>query len=186
MLSAIRLALCALLWLTTAASAEPVTISGVTFPDRVGEFARGPSQDYEKSMPGAGHSFAYFNRPWIATVYVYDQQRAGIPNDPASNVIRAEFAAAKNEIMALAQRGAWRKADFVRDFSLPARGKARFACANYTLLNNENVVIDSTLCITGSKGRYVKFRVSGPRDGADLAVPARFVESWSAMLAPGA
>lgn len=186
MLSVVRLALCALFWLTAAASAEPVTITGVTFPDRVGEFARGPGRDYEKIAPGAGHSFAYYNRPWAATVYVYDQRRTGIPDDPASAMIQAEFAAAKREIGAAVQAGAWRKADFVRDFSLPARGKARFACASYELVNNKSVTIDSTLCITGSKGKYVKFRVSGPRDGANLSVPTRFVETWGALLAPGA
>lgn len=185
MLQEIRAAVLALLALTAAASAEPVTIAGIVFPDRLGEFTRGAGRDYEKTNPGLGHSFAYRREPWTATVYVYDQRRASIPDDLASDVIKAEFAQAKGDILGGVRAGVWRKADLIRDFTLPERGKPRFACASFALVDALNVERDSVLCLTSAKGKFVKFRLTGARDGSGSAA-LKFIEAWSRVLWPGA
>lgn len=184
MLLTIRNAILALLALTAAASAEPVTVAGVVFPDRVGEFVRGPGRDYEKTHPGLGYSFLYRGEPWTATAYVYDQQRTAIPDDLGSDVVKGEFAQAKRDVLAGVRAGAWRKADFVRDFSLPERGKPRFLCASYTLVDPTNAERDSVLCVAAAKGKFVKFRVTGTR-GASMAPVSAFVDGWTRNLWPG-
>ena len=185
MLQKIRTAVLALLALTAAASAEPVTIAGIVFPDRVGEFTRGAGRDYEKTSPGLGYSFPYRQEPWTATVYVYDRRRTSIPDDVASDVIKAEFAQGKGEILGGVRAGVWRKAELIRDFTLPGRGKARFACASFALVDALDVERDSVLCVTSAKGKFVKFRLTGSRGGSDSAA-LTFIEAWSRVLWPGA
>lgn len=182
---AIRIAALALLALTTAALAEPVTVSGIVFPDRIGEFARGPGRDYEKTDPGLGYSFVYRREPWTATVFVYDQRRTAIPDGPSSDVVKSEFEQAKRDVVDSVRAGAWRKADIIRDFTLPERGKPRFACATLSLVDQLNVVRDSTLCLTAAKGKFVKFRVTGSR-GDDTAGVMQFIQGWIGVLWPGA
>lgn len=182
---AIRIAALALVALTAVASAEPVTVAGIVFPDRVGEFTRGSGRDYEKTNPGLGYSFAYRQEPWAATVYVYDQRRAAIPDDLASDVVKAEFANAKGDILGGMRAGIWRKVELVREFTLPERGKPRFTCASFALVDTLDVERDSVLCVTSSKGKFVKFRLTGSRDGSPSAA-LKFVEAWSRVLWPGA
>jgi hypothetical protein len=172
--------------LPVTAPAEPLTVSGLTFPDSIADFARGPGRNYEKDNPGLGYSFGYRRAPWTATVYVYDQRRASIPDDLQSDIIRAVFAEATRDILDGARRGVWRKADLVRELNLPAAGRPRFACARFTIVNKESVELDSTLCVTVARNKFVKFRVTGPRQGADPAEPLRFIEAWSRLLWPQA
>lgn len=182
----IRLAALASFLLSCAASAEPLTVSGLTFPDSIAEFARGPSRNYEKDNPGLGYSVGYRRGSWTATVYVYDQRRASIPDDLQSDIIKAEFAAAKRDILDGARRGVWRKAELLRDFNLPTAGRPRFTCASFTIVNKEGVELDSTLCVAAARNKFVKFRVTGPRQGTDRAEPLRFIEAWSRLLWPQA
>ena len=174
---AIRIAALALLALTAAASAEPVTVAGIVYPDRVGEFSRGSGRDYEKTNPGLGYSFAYHHAAWTATVYVYDDRRPAIADGPDSATVKAEFAEAKRGIL-----GMLKNAEFVRDFTLPARGTPRFICANFKLPDAPGDWRDSTLCVTAAKGKFVKFRVTGPNPTETV----KFIEAWDTLLRPGA
>lgn len=184
MLIVIRLVALALFLLPAAVIAEPITVAGLSFPDSVGGFMRGPVQDYEKTHPGFGQSVAYGQGPWRADVYVYDLRRSSIPDDPASDAIRQEFEQAKGDVFKARQRGAWQRAELDRTFTLPERGPPRFTCASFTLVSKANVAVDSTLCVTASKNKFVKFRVTGPVRGA--AEPVQFIEAWAPLLAPGA
>jgi hypothetical protein len=178
----IRLVALVVFLLPVAARAEQLTMLGVGFPDQVGDFTRGAGRDYEKTHPGFGYSFAYRREPWTATVYVYDHRLPSIPDDLNSEVIRREFAMATREILEGARHGVWRKAELVRNFTLPEGGAPRFTCANFTILTLAGLETDSTLCITSAKGKFVKFRVTG--QGADPVEALRFIEAWTPLLAP--
>jgi hypothetical protein len=178
----LRLAVFYLLLLPAAAVAETVTVKGIGFPDQVGDFTRGNGRDYEKTHPGLGYSFAYRREPWTATVYVYDQRRA-IPDDLGSEIVKREFAAAARDVLEGPKLGISRKAELVGNFTLPERDAPRFTCANFTVVTRESVDVTSLLCITSSKGKFVKFRVTGA--GADPGDALRFIEAWTPMLAPG-
>jgi hypothetical protein len=184
MLIVIRLVAFALFLLPVAAIAQQLTVSGLTFPDSVSGFARGPVQDYEKTHPGLGQSVAYERGPWRADVYVYDLRRSSIPDDPHSEAIRQQLLQAKLDVYRAQQRGAWQKAELYRSFTLPEHGVQRFSCASFTLVSPVNVEVDSTLCVTGSKNKFVKFRVTGPHRGA--AEPMQFIEAFGPLLWPGA
>ena len=184
MLIAVRLAALALFLLPVVAITEQLTVSGLAFPDSVGGFIRGQVQDYEKSHPGFGQSIAYARGPWRADVYVYDLRRSSIPDDPASDAIRQEFEQAKADVFQARQRGAWQSAELDRTFTLPERGPPRFSCASFTLVSKANVEVDSTLCVTAARNKFVKFRVTGPVRGA--AEPVQFIEAWAPLLSPGA
>ena len=77
----------------------------------------------------------------------------------------------------------WQKAELDRTFTLPEQGTPRFACASFTLVSKTNVTVGSTLCLTASKGKFVKFRVTGV--GTDPGEPLRFIEAWAPLLTPG-
>ena len=79
----IRAAFVLLFWIVPA-TAEQLTLSGLSFPDDVAGFTRAEVQDYETAHPGLGQSVAYAQGPWRAHVYIYDLARAAIPDEAAA------------------------------------------------------------------------------------------------------
>jgi hypothetical protein len=179
----IRIVALVLLLLTAPSRAEPITVSGIRFPDGVGSFARGSVQDFEKSHPGLGQSIAYAAGPLRANIYVYDLRRSSIPDSPASEIIKTQFEQAKGDVFRARQQGAWQKVQLKRSFNLPESGTPRFICALFTLVNKQDVTLDSTLCVAGARNKFVKFRVTGPPGDPE---PPRFIEAFAALLWPGA
>jgi hypothetical protein len=180
----IRIAALLALLVATPAAAEPLTLSGFAFPDRVGDFARAAVQDYEKKQPGLGQGVAYTNGPWLANVYVYDMRRTSIPDDPASDVLKSQFAQAQDDVHASARQGRWLKVELKRTFMYPEGGPPRFNCADYKLRTRENTEVDSVLCVGAAKNKFMKFRVTGPQGGDGEAL--RFIETLESQLRPGA
>lgn len=179
----IRLIALVLALLTVPARAEPVTVSGIRFPDDVGSLSRGSVQDYEKTNPGLGQSIAYAAGLLRANVYVYDLQRRSIPDNPASEIVKAQFEQAKADIYRARRQGAWQTVELKRSFNLPESGTPRFICALFTLVNKQDVTLDSTLCVAGAHNKFVKLRVTGPPGDPDAP---RFIEAFAALLRPGA
>jgi hypothetical protein len=180
----IRAAAFALLLLVVPAAAEPLTVSGFAFPDRVGDFTRAATHDYEKTQPGLGQGVAYTSGPWLANIYVYDMRRTSIPDDPASDVLKSQFAQAQDDIFTSLRYGRWVKATLRRTFAFPESGTPRFNCADFTLLTRENTEVYSLLCVGAAKNKFVKFRVTGPQGGGGEAL--RFIETLDPQLRPGA
>jgi len=181
----IRIAALVLLLVSGPAAAEPLTVSGFAFPDRVGDFARAAMQDYEKKQPGLGQGVAYTRGPWLANVYVYDMRRASIPDDPASDVLKSQFAQAQDDIFTSRRQGRWLAVELKRTFMYPESGTPRLNCADFKLRTRENADVDSTLCVGGAKNKFLKFRVTGPA-GADGGETLRFIETLETQLRPGA
>jgi hypothetical protein len=163
--------------------AEPISVSGIPFPDGVGSFSRGSVQDYEKTHPGLGQSIAYAAGPLRANIYVYDLRRSSIPDSPESEIITTQFEQAKGDIYRARQQGAWQKVELKRSFNLPESGPPRFICALFTLVNKQDITLDSTLCVAGARNKFVKFRVTGPPGDPE---PPSFIEAFAALLWPGA
>jgi hypothetical protein len=69
---------------------------------------------------------------------------------------------------------------------MPARGTPRFLCASFTFGDAPEPQYDSTLCVTAAKGKFVKFRVTGPRVAGSANEAIRFIEAWGRLLRPGA
>lgn len=179
----IRLAALVLMVLTIPVMGETITVSGLPFPGGVGSFVRGVVQDFEKTRPGLGQSISYAGEPSRANIYVYDLRRSTVPDGSASEAVTAQFEQAKSDIYRARQQGAWQKVELKRSFSLPVGGMPRFTCALFGLVNRQNITLDSTLCVTGSKNKFVKFRVTGPPGHTE---PLRFIEAFGPLLWPGA
>jgi hypothetical protein len=157
---------------------DPITIQGLTFPDRIGGAERGETHDFEKTNPGLGHSVQYRMPGWSITVYVYDKGRTSIPDDPQSDVIKGEFAEARREVFDVRSQVEWK-----RDFSIQGESrKARFACGAFSFTNKASDQLSGFLCLTGWKNKFVKFRLTTPR-GSE-AEAARFVRAWTGVLWP--
>jgi hypothetical protein len=181
----IRLTVLALLAFVVSAAAEPLTLSGFAFPDRVGAFVRAAVQDYEKKQPGLGQGIAYTSGPWLANVYVYDMRRTSIPDDPASDVLKSQFAQAQDDIFTSRRQGRWLTVELKRTFMYPESGTPRLNCADFKLRTRENADVDSLLCVGAARNKFMKFRVTGPA-GASDGEALRFIETLEQALRPGA
>jgi hypothetical protein len=178
-----RRILCAALIAAAApASAEPLQWQGLSFPDRVAGFERGESTNLEPRHPGFGQATQYRSPGWSATVYIYDSGRKDIPNDPSAPPISEQMRQARDEVQKLAARGYYESATLQDEYRIPAKGPARFQCGDMTI-SNKGQTVASLVCVTSWRGRFIKFRVSGPpRDGT--AEGRRFVEAWTRILWP--
>jgi hypothetical protein len=181
----IRAAALALLFFVVPAAAEPLTVSGFTFPDRVGDFTRAATIDYEKTQPGLGHGVAYTSGRWLANIYVYDMRRKSIPDDPATDVLKSQFAQAQDDISSSQRQGRWLKVEFKRTFMYPENGTPRFNCADLKLRTRENTDVDSLLCVGAARNKFLKFRLTGPQDTGD-GKALRFIETLEPLLRAGA
>ncbi len=166
------------------AGAEPVTMLGLAFPDAVDGFVRGDTRDYESTHPGAGYSAAYRRNAWTATVFIYDLRMKSIPDDPLAPLVREQVQQASAEVHRAVAAGAWEKASNRGTYNLPNAGRARFQCADFALVRAGGQELDSLLCITKWRGKFIKFRISGAKQSDGTAGARRFVEAWSEVLWP--
>jgi hypothetical protein len=166
------------------ATAQPVTMHGLAFPDSIDGYARGETRDFESQHPGVGYSAAYRRNPWNATVFIYDLRLPSIPDDPLGPLIGEQVLQASAEINRAVTAGAYEKASSKGTYNLPNAGRARFQCADFTLVRGGGQEWDSLLCITTWRGKFIKFRVSGPKQPDGTAGARRFVEAWSKVLWP--
>jgi len=72
---------------------EPVTVYDFTFPDEIAGAQRISFRDYESNQPGLGYSAGYKQGNLIGTVYIYDDGKQSIPDDPQSPLVKAQLEA---------------------------------------------------------------------------------------------
>jgi hypothetical protein len=162
------------------------TVYGLRLPAQIGGAERASVKDYETTRPGLGYGVTYRLPGWTTDLYVYDLKLSTIPDDPTSTVVMEALTQAKNEVFGLAQRGDYKNVVLKSDYTiLDSSGRTRFVCAmfayHHVKLKGE---VDSYLCMTGWKGKLVKFRMTTPRNDASAAVSRRFIEAWSGVLWP--
>jgi hypothetical protein len=166
------------------AAADPVTMHGLGFPEMVAGYARNETKDYETTHPGLGYSAAYRRNAWTASVFIYDLGLKSIPDDPLAPPIREQVQQASAEVHRAVTAGAYQKASNKGAYNLPDAGRARFQCADFEIVRRDGEERDSLLCITAWRGKFIKFRVTGPRQSDGTAHARRFVEAWGKVLWP--
>jgi hypothetical protein len=72
---------------------KPVTVFDFTFPEEIAGAQRFNVADHESSQPGLGHSAGYRQGNLTGTVYIYDDGKQSIPDDPQSPLVKAQLAA---------------------------------------------------------------------------------------------
>ena len=88
-----------------APAEETVAFHGLTFPASIAGAERFSVREYEKDNPGLGYSVGYRQPGAVSTVYIYDLKARSIPDDPSAPAIKAEFEAAKADMIAAQQQG---------------------------------------------------------------------------------
>ena len=162
------------------------SIYGLRLPARIGGAERISIRDYETANPGLGYSAHYRLPGWTTDIYVYDIKLTSISDDPTSAVMTDAIAQAKNEVFRLGQRGDYKDVMLKSDYTiLDSAGRMRFVCAMFTYVHiGLKGNVDSYLCMTGWKGKFVKFRMTTPQNDTSGAVSRRFIEAWSGLLWP--
>lgn len=166
-----------------ALSSEAPVFFGLRFPDAVAGFPRGNVVDFEKDRPGLGYDVKYSDNGWIIDVFIYDAGLTDIPSSLASERVRRHFAQARDDIFRRQQAGGG-KVQEQGTFQITTPDKTvRFICGAYLIVDNGRQ-IDSFLCLTVWKGRFVKYRLSTLHRDGSTAVAKRFVTGWIDVLWP--
>lgn len=149
------------------------------FPVEVAGFARGPRTDYEARAPGLGTSVAYTNGRWKADIYVYDGGVANIPDGPSSPPVTGQLAQAAGDVKTAVAQGIYRSSEDRGAVRLQGSAGARLACRAFTIDHPALGATESLLCLTGLRGKFVKFRLSGPAARQPPRAEAeRFMTGW--------
>jgi len=157
---------------------------GLRFPVMVAGFPRSDIVNFETDKPGLGYAVKYSGNGWAIDVYIYDAGHKDIPDSPSSDVVRGHLAQARGDIFARQQAGGV-KVEETGTFQISGPNRAlRFICGSY-LISEPARKIDSYLCLTTWKGKFVKYRLSTLHGAVSTAATAkRFVSGWIAVLWP--
>jgi hypothetical protein len=98
--------LIAFLSVVTGAAAQtsakgPVTVFDFTFPKEVAGAQRFSFRDYRSIRPGLGYSAGYHQGNLTGTVYIYDDGKQSIPDDPQSPLVKAQLEQSRRELVGL-------------------------------------------------------------------------------------
>ena len=175
---------------TTAAALaqeKSQTVYGLSIPDRVGSLVYVRTIDFESKSRGLGYALRFGGKPgWMVDVYLYDLGLKTIPSDPESDVVREQLAQARGDVFELGKRGTYAKLADKGDFTVPESGKPRFICLSFSYLRGDRVDIDveSFLCLTSWRDKFVKLRMTGPKGAIARADANAFATAWIDLLRP--
>jgi hypothetical protein len=175
--------LIAFLSVVTGAAAQtsakgPVTVFNFTFPEEVAGAQRISFRDYESNQPGLGYSAGYRQGNLTGTVYIYDDRKQSIPDDPQSPLVKAQLEQSRRDVVGL-RRGIGVKVK--EDFTIEdARGRTRLICAAFAITGDDGRPRDSFACLGVAKNKFLKFRISG----VSQAEARRFLNAWINLLWP--
>jgi len=180
------LAAAALIVAATVAAPAAVSFFGLNFPDRVAAAKLGPINEYEKTKPGLGYGVEYLQPNWKINIFIYDLGKTAIPDDLASEVLTSQLKQAQGDILELQKQGIYAKVDLKRNRTLKdGGGRPRFLCSDFAYVHAKAGNVDSFLCLTGWKNKFVKFRLTAAQHGGSQAEADRFMQAWAKLLWPG-
>lgn len=163
------------------APTAPVTAFGLTFPLEVAGARIAASHDYESQHPGLGHTVRYHRQNWTIDIDVYDMRRRVIAEGPHSAPVREQLEHAAAEIVRTFNRAERASGYVIND----ERGRARLQCANFVYRRSDRPGdFTSLVCVTGWKGKFVRFRMSAPKQGSTEADAKAVLEAWIELLWP--
>jgi hypothetical protein len=183
----LAIAAVALMATTALAQEKSKTVFGLSIPDRVGSLSYEKSVDFESKTPGLGYALR-FSSPtgWLVDVYLYDLGLKSIPADPESSVVKDQLAQARGDVSELAKRGTYANLTDAGDFAVPASGKPRFICLSFSYQRGDrvDVAVDSFLCLTSWRDKFVKLRMTGSKGTIARSDVTAFATAWIELLRP--
>lgn len=158
----------------------PVTVFDFTFPEEIAGAQRFSIRDYESSQPGLGYSAGYSQGNLTGTVYIYDDGKQSIPDDPQSPLVKAQLEQSRSDVLGL-WHGVGVKVDVKEDFTIEdAHGRTRLICTAFAITGDDGRPRETFSCLGVAKNKFLKFRISG----ASQAEARRFLNAWINLLWP--
>jgi hypothetical protein len=170
---------------TVTITQAAVTYFGLTFPERLGDAQIGATHDFETTNAGLGYGVRYRKPGWAIDVYIYDLGRSSIPDDPDSDVLKAQVAQARGDIFDQQKKGAYSDVKVTASYVIKdARARARFRCEDFSYVRENMGNVDSYLCLAGWHDKFVKFRLTTLHASRSASEARRFMEGWLKILWP--
>lgn len=163
---------------------ETVAFHGLTFPASIAGAERFSVREYEKDNPGLGYSVGYRQPGAVSTVYIYDLKASNIPDDPSAPAIKAEFEAARADMIAAQRQGLYTKVEPKERFWIAdAHGRSRVLCTAAAVVRRDRPnELATYLCVGGWNNKFIKFRTTGEQ--LPQAAMDRFLQAWLDLLWP--
>ena len=166
-----------------AAAALPAELAG---------WRRGAVTDFAQSPGGAdlGASVEYrpiIGGPGVATVYLYDRGRTGLPEGVASAEVAGEIRAAVGEVEAVGPLRRFQVAGRGAETDIPGHGgRPGLRCEPLLLAFEGGNRADSYVCVGVVGGHFLKLRMTLPASAEALSgkVVMAFGEALLAMVQP--
>src|ERR1017187_5080616 len=172
-------------WVVPVVAQPPLTIFDLAIPDQVAGLPHGQPHDYEKTNPGLGYSIKFMQPGWAIDVYIYTLNLKSISDDPMSEVVKQQLAQAKSDVLKMEKRGEYANVVVKDDYIVnDAVGRTRFVCSALTFdqKKQSGFSVDSYICLTSSKNKFFKIRMTTRQNAASSADVRRFVEGWTTVL----
>jgi hypothetical protein len=157
-------------------------------PAELAGFQRGGITDYATMSgdPGLGASVEYrAPEGAIATVYLYDRGRRDLTGAARTAAIEDEIQVARREVQAVSAARRYRvQADRPAADVADGPGRTRFRCRVLDLAFADGRRLDSFICATVRRGRFLKLRLSAlaAAPGATAAQVQAFGQAVLAQL----
>lgn len=147
-------------------------------------FSRGVPIDNEVSHPGLGWTIPYSSDGIKTTVYLYGLHQGPTDEGPESEVVRAHFDEVLQGVADAVKQGQYESATLRMRFisHSPERGK-EFLGSEYRIVQGGRSM-DSYVYLTGSRGKFVKIRVTAPADTGGAKRAHQFVTEYARLLWP--
>lgn len=173
------LILCAVVLAVVPAIAQqgaPAARPAFDFPKKIGVAELQSVEDFEAKSPGLGQVGQYVFQGWRMGMYVYDKQRKGIANGPDAAQIKTELDQSVGDIFEAKKLGHYAAVDEGVQFAIPPTGAPPvFHCRGFRIQFAAKAgealrpPYDSYMCVTTSRQRYVKLRLSSTTPSGDQA-----------------
>ncbi len=171
---------------TGALAIAPVTVFGLTFPEKVGGFTLNDSMNFERTSPGQGYVMDYTMPGWKLDVFVYDLKRREIPADVNSAIVRAEFERSRGDVFLAHPRGPYAQVYLRRNFAIDDGSKRlRFQCAAFHLTRDGAKPQDGFMCVTSLRNKFVRLRLTTLADDRTESEARKLVATWIPVLWSG-
>lgn len=164
-----------------------------SFPKKIGVAELVNTEDFEPKSPGLGQVGQYTFQGWRLSMYVYDKKRTDIADTPNAGQIKPELDASVADIFEAKRQGHYSRVDEGTPFSMPPMGTPPvFQCRAFIIQmapkpnGPASAPYESYMCVTTSRRKFVKLRLSSttpPGDQATVFTPvAASVELIGRML----
>lgn len=167
------------------AAKGPKRLFGLTFPEFMAGTKVEGHHDFEKKSPGLGHGVEYRAPGWKINVYIYDLKIRSIPGDLNSAEVTGQLDQARRDVFAAQEKGIYSDVRVVNKYTLSDLAKrARLRCLTFSFNHKRAGPVDSFLCLTSWRGKFVKFRMTVASDENSESDARQYLGAWIAHLWP--